>query len=621
MSTIHAIYTQQLPLSANLADKIFSASNYWKPDATSHHINNKTNVLLAKASLFNTPHSQNDNVYRDPTSNNIISANARLDNRAELAQQLAISEQDLQLLSDGELILKCYQQWGESTPKQLLGDFVFIIWDEQKQKLFCARDQMGVKVLYYCSNDKGTMVSNEHNAFFTTQWQPKKIKERWLVEQLWNQGPSAFESPCHGIAVLPAAHSMVVSVNGLQLKRYWSLEVKNDWQGWDDEALIDELTTRFKRSVTARLQSNYPISCELSEGLDSNGIAGHAAKILADQPLYTLSYQCQLLSDDNRAVWEKTYHDIFAMHQLHANIQPLWETQKPGTQKTENPLLRQAQQQGMLMSLHNGQTDYFHLTQQQQSRVLLSGWGGDHCVSAPGNYYEDELFSQGRWLTLQQLIKDKLKRGRGTTPFKAWLHLVVKHHFPSLYHTLQHHRNGLERALWRRATASPLRPKYIKKYRLKQQLKQFINGYQRTSVRGYEDRELFEIGLEKRMMMHEQSARAYRIEYRFPLLDVPLLELAYNMPPHLKMYHGTERYMFRRVLEGVTTPRIQWRRKADVDHPNFDKTELPIDNDDFLQHFQHYLDLEKLHAKTEEMQWYRRQLLPFLKAYASTSEA
>ncbi len=597
MSTIHAIYTQQQALKDSLAEKILSASNYWQPDTTSYQICNKSKAMLTKATLFNTSYSQNDNVYHDP-DNNIISANARIDNRAELAQQLAINEHDLKCLSDGELILKCYRYWGETTPKQLLGDFVFIIWDELQKQFFCARDHMGVKVLYYCHNKKGTMVSNEHNAFFTTQWQSKKIKERWLIEQIWGQGPSAVESPCNGIEVLPAAHSMIINADGVQLKRYWSLEMKDDWQEWDDEALISELTTRFKRAVSVRLQSRYPVSCELSEGLDSNGIAGHAAKMLGDKPLYTVSYKCQRLNDDNRKIWEDTYRDIFAMHQLHDNIQPLWTT-KPEN-NMENNLREQTEQQGMLMSSRTGPINYLELAQQQQSRVLLSGWGGDHCVSAPGDYYEDELFSQGRWLTLQQLIKDKLKRGRGTKPIKAWLHLLVKHFTPSLYHILQRHRNGLEKALWQRAKISPLRQKYIKKYRLKQQLKQFLNNYQRTSVRGYEDRELFEIGLENRMVMHELNARTYGIEYRFPMLDVPLLELAYNMPPHLKMYHGTERYMFRRILEGVTTSRIQWRRKADVDLPNIDRNKPSVDNGDLIKHYQRYVEPKKIQAATDK---------------------
>jgi asparagine synthase (glutamine-hydrolysing) len=106
----------------------------------------------------------------------------------------------------------------------------------------------------------------------------------------------------------------------------------------------------------------------------------------------------------------------------------------------------------------------------------------------------------------------------------------------------------------------------------------------------------------------ELCARLFRIEYRYPMLDLPLVELAYNLPPHLKMHHGTERYQIRRLLEGVTTQRIQWRRKADVNHPLRDHQATfraaqqrllrQVEGSDTLQR---YLDPERLKRENEEV--------------------
>ena len=294
MSTIHACFNPQQSIEQHIVEKMLTASEYWQPDATSQQSNTQQNCHIAKASLFNTDRSKRDDVYQDPSSGSIISANARLDNRSEIAEELGLTTDLLLQLTDGQLILKAYQQWGETCPKHLLGDFVFIIWDEAKQQIFAARDHFGVKVFYYCQNDKGVMLTNEHNAFFTSDWQPKSIKERWLIDKLWALGPDPVASPCHGVEVLPPAHSMTIDRQGqVTISRYWSLEDKADWQGMDDEALITELTTRFKQAVKVRLDSSYPLSAELSEGLDSNGIAGHAAQMLGKAPLYTFSYQCQ----------------------------------------------------------------------------------------------------------------------------------------------------------------------------------------------------------------------------------------------------------------------------------------------------------------------------------------
>jgi asparagine synthase (glutamine-hydrolysing) len=51
------------------------------------------------------------------------------------------------------LILNAYEKWGEDCVKHLFGDFAFAIWDNRKQRYFCARDHFGVKPFYYTHID------------------------------------------------------------------------------------------------------------------------------------------------------------------------------------------------------------------------------------------------------------------------------------------------------------------------------------------------------------------------------------------------------------------------------------------------------------------------------------
>ncbi len=96
-----------------------------------------------------------------------------------------------------------------------------------------------------------------------------------------------------------------------------------------------------------------------------------------------------------------------------------------------------------------------------------------------------------------------------------------------------------------------------------------MKGYRRYySTKAHHRRELFDIGVEQRIVDSELSARMFRVEFRYPMLDVPLVEFAYNLPSHLKIYEGIERYAFRQILKEVTTERIRWRKKADVNHPD-----------------------------------------------------
>ena len=52
---------------------------------------------------------------------------------------------------DSELILRAYAKWGPACVEHLRGDFSFAIWDAPNKRLFCARDQFGIKPFYYAS--------------------------------------------------------------------------------------------------------------------------------------------------------------------------------------------------------------------------------------------------------------------------------------------------------------------------------------------------------------------------------------------------------------------------------------------------------------------------------------
>ena len=50
---------------------------------------------------------------------------------------------------ENAILLKAYEKWGMDMMAHLYGAFAFAIWDDEKQKLYCVRDQVGQKQMFY----------------------------------------------------------------------------------------------------------------------------------------------------------------------------------------------------------------------------------------------------------------------------------------------------------------------------------------------------------------------------------------------------------------------------------------------------------------------------------------
>src|SRR5207244_505017 len=87
-----------------------------------------------------------------------IVADARLDDRATLLRALDLPSSSV--VSDAELILRAYRKWAAKCVDYLFGDFAFAIWTASSGQLFCARDHLGVKPLYYSRIGAWVLVSS-----------------------------------------------------------------------------------------------------------------------------------------------------------------------------------------------------------------------------------------------------------------------------------------------------------------------------------------------------------------------------------------------------------------------------------------------------------------------------
>ena len=77
-----------------------------------------------------------------------ISTNSEIYNYKELKHKLK-NRYEFRSNSDTEVLLRSYETWGIDCLKHIRGMFAFAIWDSPNNKLFLARDRIGIKPLYY----------------------------------------------------------------------------------------------------------------------------------------------------------------------------------------------------------------------------------------------------------------------------------------------------------------------------------------------------------------------------------------------------------------------------------------------------------------------------------------
>ncbi|MDM5463586.1 MULTISPECIES: asparagine synthase-related protein [Bacillus cereus group] len=255
------------------------------------------NVFLGCHAQWITPESIGEQLpFYDYKRQLAITADAIIDNRDELFERLQVEYADRKKMTDSELILLSYQRWKEETPKYLVGDFAFMIWDERKQKLFGARDFSGSRTLYYYKNQQRFAFCTTIQPLLTLPYVRKQLNEQWLAEYLAISGMvdvvDATMTPYKNIEQVPPSHSISIVEDKIILTRYCTLTSREKLKLKSDEEYVEAFQDVFQDAVTARLRTYRHVGAQLSGGLDSGSVVSFAAKVLRtkNKRLHTYSY-------------------------------------------------------------------------------------------------------------------------------------------------------------------------------------------------------------------------------------------------------------------------------------------------------------------------------------------
>lgn len=209
---------------------------------------------------------------------NWITYNGEIYNYIELRDQLG--KANFKTTSDTEVILKAYEKWGEECVNHLRGMFAFVIWDEQEQKVFCARDRFGIKPFYYAQVDDKFYFASEVKSllpFLPEMKTDLKSLKDYFVFQLCLDNKTLFD----GVQELLPAHCLSIKNQNLTIRKYWEVYYNIDFSH-SAQYFVDHLRELVAESVKFHIRSDVPVGSYISGGVDSSSIASLASDFKTD---------------------------------------------------------------------------------------------------------------------------------------------------------------------------------------------------------------------------------------------------------------------------------------------------------------------------------------------------
>lgn len=440
-------------------------------------------------------------------------------------------------VTDAQLILEAYRKWGADSPRHFLGDFAFAIWDELERQLFCARDQLGIVPLYYWHGAQSFCFSSDIEGLLALPEVEPKLNLRYVKSFLLynNDFIHPHDWFFEAIFKLPPGHTLKYLEGRVTLSRYWNPADVPPGDLPSDDAYAEGLRELLTEAVRCRLATYPPTGAHLSSGLDSGAVAVLAAR-LSEKQLKTFSWSqpgdlgsLNLKHDERKEIRElkikenlEVYYTELTPGGLLASFGDI--TRIPQVhQELENIVLAQAQSRGLVS--------------------LLSGWGGDECVSYSGRAYFTALLLQGRTLELaKQLYLWSKTNGR-----RVWsrgLGFAVGFAIPEPL-----------RISYRRLQSRPTLPgclspefadalKKVKAYPWRYQLP-------KSAVKDDQISMLTQGHITQRTEAWAAQGARYGLTYLYPLLDRRVVEFALGAPNHLYFQSGQSRFLMRQATRGI----------------------------------------------------------------------
>lgn len=474
--------------------------------------------------------------------------NGEIYNFAVLRERLRARGHTLHTQGDTEVLLYAYREYGVAMLDHLQGMFAFALWDKPRQRLFVARDHLGVKPLHYHWNGSTFVFGSELKAVIAHPAVPREVDLNALGLYLECQYIPAPKTIYRDIHKLEAGHALTLERGEIKTWQYWTPDYSHKLKLDEAEALT-QLESELRRSVQSMLIADVPLGSFLSGGIDSSLVSALMADITR-RPVETfnLGFHGEATESEHTYAQHVARHIGSHSHVLMLEQSDLLAAFAQWINVFDEPFADPAALPTMLLA----QLTRRHVT------VALTGEGADEVFSGYGNYRKrvaeervsgllgarySPLHYLMRWLP-PRLRKERVLKAIGETRARRYVTI------PRVF----------DATLW---------PGFFSERLLAAQRTSMADYaercYEQCNSRHYIDKLMY---VDARLWLPDdlltkvdRASMAYSLEARVPYLDHRFFEFCARLDPSYKQRGRGTKYLLKKLAEKYLPAEIVHRRK------------------------------------------------------------
>lgn len=269
-----------------LIDRMLDAIRHRGPDSSGKFLDSDVSLGVDRLSIIDLV--KGDQPIHNENSSIWVVYNGEIYNYVELRRELESLGHSFYTDSDTEVIVHCYESFGESCVQKFRGMFAFALWDSNRKLLLLARDRFGKKPLYYAKLGNELLFASEIKAIRAHDEFKPTIDQSSVDHFLSYSYIPSPHTVFNEVRSLLPGHYMVYSRGEVSVSEYWDLGGR---AGPPNGDVLERLDKELEEACRIRLRSDVPVGLFLSGGVDSSTVAGYIAKVLGQDLLtYSVSF-------------------------------------------------------------------------------------------------------------------------------------------------------------------------------------------------------------------------------------------------------------------------------------------------------------------------------------------